>query len=425
MLMTSPRPGAAGALFALLVLINGAARAETAPAAPPALGVVVASGIVAEGDKDSSLIWITLGGSDLRFETPTEAVQNPDGLFAAAKQSADKRLRLTITYDPDSGFMDPATGKATFAIRQVRLGDKTIAGAGADADLRRTPASPAEAALARALGLSEEGDPKAVRVDLTTALADPDLPTAWRISALKTRASVDEANAEGDLPAGPDRDRLLLSALEDNRAWVKLAPDDADAALGVAANLEELGAYDDALGAYRAMRAKWPDEDYRSAIRIGAVFRTRGQYDRALAELDDLVARKGAQSGMKFHYNRGRTLSKLGRHLDAVKEFDAGLKDQPDYAWAKAYRACDLAAVGRLDEALADQTSAAAILARWAGEQRPTLTMARGIRQVAEVADQLRQAKSAKPPAKPIVGCDIYFDDFEKTRDRSPMLPSP
>ncbi|MGI9170499.1 MAG: tetratricopeptide repeat protein [Caulobacteraceae bacterium] len=408
-------------LWSLLAILTCGGKAAAEPPAPAPPGLTFASGIVDDGASGDDLIWFSL--SDLRFEAPTEAVKDPDGLFALAKRSAERHVDLVVGYDLDSGFIDPATGKATFDIRQITVGDKTLAGVASSSDVRRTAASPAEAALARALGLAPTGEVADALPTLATAVADRGLPTQWRILALKTRGEIEETQGDADFPAGSDRDRRLIASLADNRAWAALAPDDADAASAVAYNLMELGAYPEALGAYRAIRARWPDQDYSVAVRIGAVYRTLGQYAAALASLDDLVARKGPQVGMKFHYHRGVTLLKLGRNPDAVKEFDAGLKDQPDYGWALAYRACALAGDGRLDEALSNQRSAIAMVAKSSEGRRLGLGQTYDLKRASEVAALLLASMSGGRPK--VAGlCENYWDWGGKARDRSPLLPA-
>ncbi len=397
------------------------ARGET----PPTSGLAVATGVVDDGTEGDGLIWITLVGSDLRFEAPMDALKAPDTLFATAKESARKKAPLKVSYDLDTGFIDPGTGKATFAIREVRLGEKVIAGVATSDDVRRTAASRSEAIVARALAESDKGAPSPRRDALTGVLADPTLPQALRVTALRARANTSEEYALGDYPAGEARDRLLLSALADSRAWSALAPDDSEAAFQTAYELRALGAFDEAIAMYRAILAKHPDQDYAVAVRIGSTYRAEGKYDRALAALDDLVTRKGPQEGMRFHYNRGLTLLKLGRTAEAIKAFDAGLPSQTDYAWAFAYRACALAAEGRIAEALADNTKGAALSEAQTADAYENLANAQNRRHLAEVTALLKQAATHSPPVHLTGLCDDYADWGETPRTRSQLLPPP
>ena len=405
------------AAFAMAAFLAPRTMAEPSPP-----GEAVAVGVVDDGAESNGLVWLTLVGNNLRVEAPIDALKDASPMFAAAKQSAAKSTDLTVRYDVDSGFMDPATGRATFAIREVRLGDRTYAGVASRDDVRRTPASPAEAALARALGLAETGDPTIVRDALTSVLADRTLPSPWRISALKARAAINEEDGEEDHPPGPAGDALLIAALADNRAWARLAPDDADAAFAVGRDLEALGAYDEAIAAFRAILAGSPGQDLQVAVRTAAVYRAEGQYDRALTVLDDLVTRKGPQDGMKFSYHRGWTLMKLGRQAEAIKAFATGLASQPDYGWALIFRACALAADGRPAEALEDQNKGASLIRGLWANARTSLAQSKDQAHLDEVNAALRRAAGQSPPPRLAGLCDGYWGLDEGPRTRSSLL---
>ena len=340
------------------------------------------------------------------------------------KDSNARSVNLTVRYDIDSGFIDPASGKATYDIREIEVGGITIPGVASSTDVRRTPASPTEATLTHALAVADARDPAGAKAELSAVLGDPKLSAAWRILALKTRASVEEGEAEGDSPAGLERDRGLAAALADNRAWSALAPDDPEAARNVAYDLMALGAYDEAVAAYRAIAVKWPDDDYSAVIGIAATYRAQGRYDRALSSLDDLVTRKGPQIGMRFHYHRARILIQLGSMDDAVKDLDSGLEDQPDYTWAFAFRACALASEGRLKEALADQQRAIAEMAKWHTVSRPSRGRDVDQAHAAAVEARLQTTLATGPATKLPNLCDDYWDFGDRRRDRSPLLPA-
>ena len=248
--------------------------ADCTAADPGVSQTASATGLVDDGAENGSDVWFSLADPELRFEAPGGSVKDADGLFAAIKSAADRSIRLTVRYDPDSGYIDPASGKATFDIREVTVDGTTIVGVASSSDVRRTPTSRAEAYLATALGEVVNGDRADALSRISAALSDADLPTRWRISALKARADAYESAALEDLSAGPDRDHQLALSLADNRAWASLAPDDADAASAVAYSLEILGGFEDALVAYRGIAAKWPDQDFPATIRIAAAYRS-------------------------------------------------------------------------------------------------------------------------------------------------------
>jgi tetratricopeptide (TPR) repeat protein len=249
------------------------------------------------------------------------------------------------------------------------------------------------------------------------------MPPRWRIVALKARADAYEAVATDSFSPGLERDQKLALSLADNRAWASLAPDDPDAAYAVALGLKELGGYPEALAAYRGIAGKWPDEDYRATIRVAAAYRIMGQLDQALATLDGLVKRKGPQTGMRYFYHRGRILLALGRADEAAKSFTEGLKDQPDYRGAFMYRACALAAGGRLADALSDQQTVIDSMLNEGATERPSPAATFDIAYAKQIASKLRSAIAVSRTA-PVSGlCDGYWDDGDNLRTRSPLLP--
>lgn len=150
----------------------------------------------------------------------------------------------------------------------------------------------------------------------------------------------------------PEHDSLMIAAVADFVAV--LSPTEPDTMLSPALSLESLGAYAEALTLYDSLPN---DGDYWSlerAVRRSAIFRKIGEPDRALAELDTLDREHGPYSGMKYHYHRGWTLSDLGRFEEAIVQFNTGIEQQPDYAFAYARRACAHASIGRIENALDD-----------------------------------------------------------------------
>jgi tetratricopeptide (TPR) repeat protein len=121
----------------------------------------------------------------------------------------------------------------------------------------------------------------------------------------------------------------------------------------------------------RQVMSKWPDEDYRVNIRLASIERLRGNYDESLRLLNLVSAKYPMAPGMRFYFHRGWTLTKLQRYDEAIADFTEGLKDQPDYGWANARRACALGQLGQLKPALADiQTAIGSIEQDPAANQR-------------------------------------------------------
>ncbi|MEO8925855.1 MAG: tetratricopeptide repeat protein [Caulobacteraceae bacterium] len=407
---------AAGVVLAALT--TGSACAAPAPGLPIAAVV----GIVDDSAAENGVVWFTLQQTNLRFQVKVDDLPDPDAVFAALRASAQSERSLVVHYDIDSGAIEADPVKARFDFRDLVFDGKTIAGA-AHEPPQGPPLSKAEADLARGVGLGDAGDFAAARVALGEALAAPDLAFGPRALALKTRG--EDAEYEGILgfPRGLDRDRLLVLALGDFRAWRALSPDESSAAYDEGRLLQDLGAYGEALDVFRAMAAKWPKEAVWTSVRIADAYRLMGDNVKALATLDDLAARAGPQKGMTSHYYRGWILANLGRNAEAVAEFTARLVEQPDYPWAFSRRACALAKEGRLADALDDQTRMIALLAqlRYGGE--PTLGDRHNDQRAAEVASELQAAIAKSPNAMLDAPCKGYWDEGDVGRDRSALLP--
>jgi tetratricopeptide (TPR) repeat protein len=172
----------------------------------------------------------------------------------------------------------------------------------------------------------------------------------------------------------------------------------------------------------RLLRASIISEKFRTEIELARIYRIRGQYDLALAELDKL-AKTGDGTGMAYHYHRGWILRLAGRYDDAIAELSAGLQDQPDYSGALAQRACIFARSGRLKEALADWQGVLKYAAQW-GSDTPLSPGARydGNRNL-EVENDLGAAYARNGSEKTEVACTGFWDWGENYRERSALLP--
>jgi tetratricopeptide (TPR) repeat protein len=217
-------------------------------------------------------------------------------------------------------------------------------------------------------------------------------------------------------------DQAYAGALADYRALAALKPSQVEYQFEIGTALRELGAYAEARAVYDAIPTRWPDEDYRVAVGIGALYRAQGDYGKALQALNDLVARKGPQPGMKFHYHRGWALSLLGRFDEAIRELSDGIQEQPDYGSAYERRACAYASVGQLREALADAEQALRLLT--AVPAAATVKTYRDeVDEVTALRDRLRAAV-AKGDGTPLTGiCSGgTWYSAEHPRARSPLL---
>ena len=366
---------------------------------------------VADGARGPTDLWLEPWESGIRFSFEAGSGDEADTMFALLKEAAESSRSVRVRFDPRSGAFDPSIGRFVYRACALGLADRE-----ASARERDCGTAAGSNPLAHGIALAAGGESRASLPELDRALAGPSgeieraIGLRWREAAL-----VDEATDAG---TADEADRLRVRALADAREWRRLSPDDSDAALSEAANLSALGAYDESIAAYRAIANRWPVEDYRASIRIGAIRRQQRDYPAALASLDELVARTGPQEGMRFHYHRGWTLTLLGRFDEAVGELTQGIQQQPDYAWAYVRRACASASVGRTAAALLDQRRGLSLMERAAKSAEltgPEMTRARAV--VAE----LERVERVSPGNPTDVACTSYPDQ-EPWRSRSPWL---
>lgn len=285
---------------------------------------------------------------------------------------------------------------------------------------RRMPE--AQAALLRAIAFDNASrNDQAVK-----ALAGADfsaLPADLRALALRTRANASEDMA---YPPGTvinaDSDLLLARAVRDYREAARLAPDDPKPLLRQANALLPLGGYEEALRLLTEVGKRWPQERFVATIRRAAAHRLRGDHHASLRALEEIRPAPGETAGMMYHYHRAWTLTKLERYQEAVHEIGLGLQTQPDYVWANGRRACALARLGRLDEAIADLQLVMDEL-----ENMPEQAEDGGLSYLlARTREQLRALEAARvsAPRQPTgVACHEEADNpHYSRRERSPVL---
>ncbi len=409
--------------FAVILLLLAAqvACSPARDAAPsPRLLVSTAGVVSAEGYQRGT--WFSLQNGPVRFVLP--ATDPLSWWMAQLWISRSRRTGhgITVRFDPDSGRMDHDGFTAIFQVSVLRYDDEALA-LGASRLPGGPAQSPAERSLAKGLGLALAEAFDGARQSLDQALSAGTLSRSQTFGALLVRGRLSTDQAELDYPAPePKSDALLIAALQDFAKAKGLAPNSSAPLFDEALTLQYLGAYDEALAEYRTIAARWPQDTFWAYVSIGAVDRALDHYDQALDDLNQIVRLKGPQSGMAFHYHRGWTLEKMGRNEEAIEEFTAGLDHQPDYAWAFSRRACSLARIGRLDDALEDETRAAELMARLPGSQPPTAEHVHDRRWIkGALADLRAAAENAGSPA-PASVCSGYWIQGDRRRERSPLL---
>ncbi len=387
--------------------------------APKASALASVEGYVNGGASGESGVWFTLASYDLRFEAPRGRVNDPKGLWRTLKEANAGGRAIIVRFRPESGSIDEPSGRANFVPSEVIFDGRTTDGATGSEPATASP--PASTAVARAIGLSYSGDANATQAAFAAALSEPDLPVKPRILALKTLGNLDLDEGLTEHPPGADRDRFLATALAEAKRWSGLDPTDPQAIYLHAAASKGLGDYTTALGDYASIASKWPDEIFWSTIRVGAIYRTLGDYDRALSTLEPLAA-TAPPASMPYHYHRGWTLSLMGRQSEAAAEFAQGLEWQPDYAWAFIRRACALATEGRLAEAEADQNRATELMAKDIAGLPPSQFLKSDRERAVAIALQLRNEIRTNPTAKLQGLCLGYWDEGDERRSLSPLL---
>jgi tetratricopeptide (TPR) repeat protein len=403
-----------------LAVALGVAGSCSSTAAGEAL---VAEGIVIKGATEETQVWFEFDRTDMHFVMDRTATPDVDAVFAALKDSNSSGRSLQVTFDPAIATFDRSAGLPSYIAQEIVYNGKHIAGqaGGVMRAADETPLQKSETQLALGIAYYNGGDQRRAVGFLDTALKNDLLLPEEKTLALKTRGAAKESQGY-DLRPARARDALYASALSDHLAWESIRPDDVHAAMAVAESYANLGGYDEALADYQAIIGKWPNEKFWAYMRVSGIHRSMGHPDKALAALDELVAKDGKQDGMAYHYHRGWTLADLGRWDEAIAEFTAGLASQPDYAWAFSYRACAYATAGKLGEAIADQKQFIARLESEPPLAAPSPSVAFNLQHAKE---RLAELQTAVANGTPSLGglCDGYWTPIDEKRNRSDLLP--
>lgn len=205
----------------ILIVCNGAQAAA-------GTSEVTAFGIVSQGAEENGTIWFELARIDEHFVMTASEVPDPAAVFSVLKDSANSGRSLLVRYDSDSGVIDSATSKPTFVVRAlVYDGRETEGQTGAlprSAD--EYPRAKAESELAKGVALYSAGDTRNAKMEIERALASGLLSQSANLLALKTHGNAAHDEALGFNLPGPERDRLLVAALADYRAWEDFASDE-------------------------------------------------------------------------------------------------------------------------------------------------------------------------------------------------------
>jgi tetratricopeptide (TPR) repeat protein len=370
---------------------------------------------------DDGVIWLKAWKHYVRFRMGPQPAEKREALLSLVKRAGEGGRAVLIRYDAAHGRFEAAAGTLDYPVCSIALDDVRFDPAEGCRD-----EAPAPAGFGTTLALAQaeisRGNFEAAYRLLSPLALPADLPA--RKLFLRLRAESEGSIAAMEPVASPAADRGSVAALADFRALALLEPDDADHQFEIAGALVDLGAYAEAGAIYGAILKKWPNEEYRVAVRRGALDRVQGQYAKALEALDDLVARKGPQPGMRFHYHRGWTLSLLGRYDEAVHDLTEGIKDQPEYGSAFHRRACAYAGLGDMRSALIDIDEAVRLEAQIPGAA--TIKAVRDdLEEMAALRARLQAAIAAGQGGKWPDACSgPTWKRGERPRTRSPLLPA-
>ena len=373
-------------------------------------------GYVAEWDSEAG-DWFQLAGLPIRLQIPKGPERETYWRIVSA--AVERGVALNLRFDGTRGRLGSSPLRVAYPLCSIRVGnDAAFGNEERTCPHRQSAAEAPERMLA--LGMAQLVErPSAARASLSQALnSAPGLPPLARALAFETRGEASEALAVDLGESDPAHDRHWADALADYRQRAALLPDEADPHFAVARALMSLGGYGEALRIYEDIGRYWPEHSFEVAVRIGALHRQQGDYERALRHLDDNAGDDGP-GGMKFHYHRGWTLSLLGRDEEAAREIDRGLEGQPDYYSAYLVRSCSRARLGQLDGALADMRRALELMSIPALEA--SASNRRDIERGRAVIAALERATANQggPVTDPCVG---FLDRWSRPRDRSPLL---
>ena len=405
-------------LIAGLLLLSSpsAIFAEPAATGPFEYTTMVGSGEMA----DDGSVWFSSPWEDVRFVLAGGRNARGEDLWRIIKAAGDGKRELKVRFDPTAGSIDDKNKTMVFPICSVSL-DQERFEANRKCGTRQPPRSPNSAqALLMGWALHQDGQNGESRKLLDRALAASDPSPVFRQIAAKARAYVLESIGNEEPPLSDESDRAYAAALADYRTLASLQPDVSDHLIDTSYQLEALGDYAGAIELLHQVMSKWPEEEYRGNIRLAAIERKRGNYDESLRLLNLVSAKHPIEPGMRFYFHRGWTLTKMQRYDEAISDFTEGLKDQPDYPWAYARRACAFGQVGQLKPALADVETAIGKIEADPSAKRQDFK--HDLARLQEIDGLFKAAIAAGSTAPMKAACEGFWDR-EEMRTPSRYLP--
>jgi len=174
---------------------------------------------------------------------------------------------------------------------------------------------------------------------LTQAIAlRPDDPQLYNLRGIAYSKLKDEANASADLEKA-----------------ASLSPDDPEPAMNRGVGHLERGEYDQAIAALE-QALKINPKAPKAESNLGIAYERRGDLDAAIQHYDEAI--RQAPKHANAYSNRGYAYHLKGDHQRALDDCDRALKLRPDLVPALVNRGHALAALGRIDDAIASYQAA-------------------------------------------------------------------
>ena len=180
--------------------------------------------------------------------------------------------------------------------------------------------------------------------------------------------------------------------------------------------LVELGAYQDALRAFRKQSEN--GAAYWGAIRQAQVHRLLGRYDDAEDLYQDAYDTRSEWYGMPLNYHRAKNFVLQGEYDAAIASIERGLAYQEDYAWAYVFRACAKHGNRDIAGALDDYRQAVQVIQKNLDGGELGIEQQKVVAALAVLeASGERAINDAENP------CLVFMEADGKFRERSGLLP--
>lgn len=257
----------------------------------------------------------------------------------------------------------------------------------------------------------------------TKVLENPNLTPEERAEALTGRA---EARENYTVAFGI-KDQEMMLALADYQEARKLWRTSRSLGNEAGAYIV-LGGYAEATATFReAIPLERPDPHW-SIIGLARVQRIQGHYDEALKHLDEVLRLVEPMGGtMPVYYHRGRVFYLAGKFAEAADAFTKGIPIQPDFAFARKFRACAYAQLGDYAKAAADMEQALKLFDAGGPSDeawRKTPFGQATIKDFATTQAAIKALQENKDvQANRAKLCVNTWNDGEDKRTRSPLLP--